>query len=151
MSWLRRSILALVLSLSAAGAAADDMLMVRARIPFAETMLALQEAISAQGYTLSRVQRVDIGLTEFGFKTDKYRVVFFGKPDEIRRLTETHPELIPYMPLQVAIFAEENETLLATTNPTHLTAAYDDAELTEIFARWANDLQVILEKVRQAE
>ena len=43
-------------------------------------MAVLQHAIGTQGYTLSRVQRVDIGLTESGFKTDKYRVVFFGKP-----------------------------------------------------------------------
>ena len=151
MSRLWRFLLALLLLTCAAAAAADDMLMVRARVPFAETMLALQEAISAQGYTLSRVQRVDIGLTEFGFETDKYRVVFFGKPDEIRSLAASHPDLIPYLPLKIAIFAEETETLLVTTNPTHLTAAYDDAELAGVFARWADDLQAILEKVRETE
>lgn len=139
----------LLLWVVAAAAVADDMLMVRSSEAFAETMLLLQEAISAQGYTLSRVQRVDIGLTEFGYETDKYRVVFFGKPEEIRSLSARHPELIPHLPLQIAIFAEAEETLLATANPTYLSEAYGDPELTALFVRWEQDLRAILERVRQ--
>ena len=82
-------------------AQAEDILMVRSRALFEESMSALQRAISAQGYTLSRVQRVDIGLSESGFKTDKYRAVFFGKPEEIRALSARYPELNPYSPLQI--------------------------------------------------
>ena len=63
---------------------AEDIVMARSTLPFPEAMLALQESIRAHGYTLSRVQRVDIGLTGMGYKTDKYRIVFAGKPDEIR-------------------------------------------------------------------
>ncbi|HEY9199924.1 MAG TPA: DUF302 domain-containing protein [Gammaproteobacteria bacterium] len=132
-------------------AQAEDMLMVRARAPFEESMSVLQQAIAAQGYTLSRVQRVDIGLTEFGYQTDKYRVVFFGKPDEIRSLSERYPELIPYLPLEIAIFAEADETLLVTANPLDLATAYADPELEKVFARWERDVRAIMETVRQAE
>ena len=68
---------------------AEEMLMARSRQSFPETMLTLQEAIVEQGYTLSRVQRVDIGLTASGFTTDKYRVVFLGKADEVHALSES--------------------------------------------------------------
>lgn len=151
MRLLRHPILLLLGVLCAFTARAEDMLMVRSPAQFEESMAALQQAIAAQGYTLSRVQRVDIGLTEFGYKTDKYRVVFFGKPDEVRALSERYPELIPYLPLEIAIFAEGEETLLATANPVHLRAAYADAELGAVFARWETDLRAILDAVRETE
>lgn len=151
MKALRGSILLVLCALCAFTARAEDMLMVRARAQFEESMAALQQAINAQGYTLSRVQRVDIGLTEFGYKTDKYRVVFFGKPEEIRGLSERYPELIPHLPLQVAIFAEGEETLLVAANPLYLGSAYADAGLAPVFTRWEQDLRAILEAVRQTE
>ncbi len=92
--WLRSLLLLLVCTLSV-GAQAEDMLMVRSRALFEESMSALQEAISAQGYTLSRVQRVDIGLSESGFKTDKYRAVFFGKPDRNPHAQRALPRVDP--------------------------------------------------------
>lgn len=144
--------IALLLTLCAAASLhAEDMLMVRSAAQFEESMAALQEAIAAQGYMVSRVQRVDIGLTEFGYKTDKYRVVFFGKPAEVRTLSERYPELIPYLPLQIAIFAEGDETLLATASPLDLATAYANPELESTFARWERDVRVILDKVRQTD
>lgn len=148
---MKRLLSVLLLCALSAAVSAEDMLMVRSRAAFEESMLVLQQAISEQGYVLSRVQRVDIGLSEFGYKTDKYRVVFFGKPDEIRDLSARYPELIPYLPLQIAIFAEANETLLAAANPLQLSEAYANPELNKRFARWEKDMQVILEKVRNAE
>ncbi|MBI5462989.1 MAG: DUF302 domain-containing protein [Gammaproteobacteria bacterium] len=151
MRRLLRGVLVLLVCAVAVGARAEDLLMARSHAQFEESMAALQQAIGAQGYTLSRVQRVDIGLTASGFTTDKYRVVFFGKPAEIRALSADHPDLIPYLPLQIAIFAEGDETLLIAANPVHLTAAYTDPELGAVFARWEQDLRAILDAVRQAE
>ena len=54
-------------------------------------MLALQESIRDHGYIVSRVQRVDIGLTGMGYKTDKYRIVFAGKAEEIRTSQKRRP------------------------------------------------------------
>lgn len=146
-----RGLILLLSALSAAAAQAEDLLMARSRAQFEESMVALQQAIAAQGYTLSRVQRVDIGLTEFGYKTDKYRVVFFGKPEEIRGLSARYPELIPYLPLEIAIFAEGDETLLVTANPLDLATAYANPELEQVFARWEKDLRTILDAVRETE
>jgi len=141
--------LGILFSISTANAViTDELMMVRSDQAFPETMSALQEAIKIQGYTLSRVQRVDIGLTAMGFKTDKYRVVFFGKTDEIHHLTETHPSLIPYLPLKIAIFAEGDETLLVCSNPMAFIDLYPDPELAVIFKQWRKDIEKILNFVQ---
>ena len=129
----------------------DRLMMVRSKQSFPETMTSLQEAISLQGYTLSRVQRVDIGLTRSGYKTDKYRIVFFGKTDEIHRLSKQHPDLIPYLPLKIAIFAEGDETLLITANPRAFEKMYPEKDLQKIFERWYVDIKQLLEVVQNAE
>lgn len=133
-------------------ARADDLLMARTSHPFPEAMLALQAAIDEHGYRISRVQRVDVGLTRSGFKTDKYRLVFFGKPDEIRRLLHRYPHLAPYLPLKITLFAEGDDTLLTTFDPTMLTRlAAQDNDLRLHLKRWKNDLLSIFREVREGE
>jgi len=127
------------------------LIMARSSQPFPETMSTLQEAIKHQGYSLSRVQRVDIGLTARGFKTDKYRVVFFGKSDEISRLSKDYPELIPYIPLKIAIFAEAEETLLTTSNPMVLADLFTDPGLKSTFSQWHKDVTNIINSVQNSE
>lgn len=128
-----------------------ELIMARSIQPFPETMSTLQEAIKHQGYTLSRVQRVDIGLTARGFKTDKYRVVFFGKTNEIHHLSKNYPELIPYIPLKIAIFAEADETLLTTSNPMVLADLFPDPALKATFTRWHQDIKKIINSVQITE
>jgi uncharacterized protein (DUF302 family) len=132
-------------------ASAQEMIMMRSLLPFPETMLALQESIRAHGYTVSRVQRVDIGLTGMGYETDKYRIVFAGKVDEIRMLTKRSPQLTPYMPPKVSIFAEGDQTILVTVHPKlYADIAGDDVDPV-IFDRWESDLRSIFHDVSVAE
>jgi len=131
-------------------AAAEDMIMIRSVLPFPETMLALQESITGHGYTVSRVQRIDIGLTGMGYPTDKYRIVFAGKIDEIRMLTEKAPQLIPYMPPKISIFAEGGQTVLVTINPGVYARIAGDAIDPVFFARWESDLRSIFHDVLSA-
>lgn len=133
------------------GARAEEIVMVRSALSFPETMLALQESIRDHGYTLSRVQRVDIGLTGMGYKTDKYRIVFAGKPEEIRSLIKKAPQLIPYLPPKISIFAEEEQTILVTAHPKLYAEIAGDAVDPVIFERWASDLQSIFHDVRMAK
>lgn len=132
-------------------AQAENLLMVRTCLGFPEAMLILQESIGAHGYTLARVQRVDIGLTTAGFPTDKYRIVFYGKTDEIQRLTQENPELIPFLPLSFSIFAEGEQTLVVAMNPVYLAPHYDDPDFHILLRRWENDVRSILADVRAAE
>lgn len=143
-------LLALLLFLSGP-VLAGNLMMVRSPQTFPEAMLTLQSSLSDHGYTVSRVQRVDIGLTGMGYQTDKYRIVFFGKPDEIRQLKARYPELIPYLPPKISIFAEGEETLLVTVSPIIFRDMVPPSELSILFDRWTGDLQSVFEDVTQAE
>jgi uncharacterized protein (DUF302 family) len=130
---------------------AEDIIMVRSGQPFPETMNALQNAILDHGNVVSRVQRVDIGLNTAGYHTDKYRIVFYGKQAELKKITDEHPELIAHLPLKISIFAEGDETLLVALNPEFLSGAYSSPDMEIIYRRWLNDLRSILDEVRKAD
>jgi uncharacterized protein (DUF302 family) len=131
--------------------AAEELFMVRSQLSFPEAMTVLQQTIQENGYQVSRVQRIDIGLTRSGYKTDKYRVVFFGNLQEVRKITDQYPEMVAYLPLKIAIFAENDETILLSSSFKHLRPFYSNADLLASFARWETDIQTILERVRTAE
>lgn len=154
MKYLLRAAMVLVcapLVVFANASLADGLLMARSKMPFPEAMTTLQQAIINQGYTLSRVQRVDIGLQKSGYVTDKYRIVFFGKPEEIKNISDEHPELIPYLPLKIAIFAEAEQTMVVVLDPIVLHKNYPDSQLQKIFLKWEKDLSEILDVVRLEE
>jgi uncharacterized protein (DUF302 family) len=130
---------------------AEQILMARSLQPFPEAMLALQESIREHGYTVSRVQRVDVGLTGMGYKTDKYRIVFLGKIDEIREIAGKAPRMIPYLPLKISIFAEDGQTVLVTANPRLYAPIAGNAVDPVIFERWESDLRSIFHDVSQSE
>jgi uncharacterized protein (DUF302 family) len=129
---------------------AEEIVMTRSTLAFPEAMLALQESIRTHGYTVSRVQRIDIGLTGMGYKTDKYRVVFAGKIDEIRELTAKAPQLTAYLPPKVSIFAEGDQTVLVTINPILYADIAGDEVDPAIFERWESDLRSIFHDVSMA-
>lgn len=146
MNRLRTLALLVLLGLSAS-AAADELLMARITRSFPEAMNNLQETIRAKGYVVSRVQRVDVGLTTSGFQTAEYRIVFFGKQAEIRELSANYPELIPYLPLAIVVFAEGDDTLILTTDPLKLGEFFNKPELLSRFRAWEKDVHAIFDEV----
>lgn len=146
-SFWRGLILGLLL-LPGLPAIAEDLLMARVPMTFPEAMLKLQSTLKKYNHTLSRVQRVDIGLTAKGYKTDKYRIVFYGQAGEIRQLADEHPQLIPYLPHKIAIFAEDEETMLVAVNPEMLFLT-DDPKLQATMKKWHEDLRLIFKDMRQ--
>ena len=130
--------------------AASDMLMVRTQQSFPEAMLTLQTSIREHGYEITRVQRIDVGLTGMGYKTDKYRVVFVGKPEEIQHLVDKYPVLSAYMPPKISIFAEGRETVLVTINPMVYADMIDDEAGKVMFRRWESDVYSVFDDVRAA-
>ena len=130
---------------------ASDLIMTRSHLGFPETMLNLQTSIKEHGYKVARVQRIDIGLTGMGYKTDKYRVVFVGKTKEINYLVSKYPQLIPYMPPKVSIFAEAGDTVLVTVNPQTYAQMIDDKKDQNIFDQWESDIYSVFDDVRRTE
>lgn len=129
---------------------AEELIMMRVTQSFPETMVSLQSAISKTGYKISRVQRVDIGLTKSGYQTDKYRVVFFGKADEIKQLSEELPDMIPYLPLKISIFSEQNDTIVIANNPVIL-ASYFEGAPKKLFNQWYKDIKTIFELTKKID
>ena len=146
-----KKILMLWLLLVSPALLAEDLFMARSQLPFPEAMSVLQQAVRENGYTVSRVQRVDIGLTRMGYKTDKYRVVFFGELEELHTITDKYPDLVPYLPLKIAIFAENGETILLASSFKHLRPFYMEPALQARFDHWEKTIQAILDQVRVAE
>lgn len=137
-------------SVPAMAAGSDDLFLIRSKQSYPEAMTTLQDALRAQGYTVSRVQHVDKGLINRGYASDAYKVVFFGRGKEIQQITASHPELIPYLPLQVVIFAENEQALLISERPRLLATLFPDSGLSDTFQRWDDDLQQVMDKVREA-
>lgn len=130
---------------------ADGLLMARSVQLFPEAMTSLQSAISARGYKTTRLQEVNENLARRDFKSDMYRVVFFGKYDEIKALTAQYPELIPFLPLNITIFAEGDQAILVSAHPRELEKFFPDPKLKPVFERWEKDIVGIMDEVRTAK
>jgi len=151
MKYLKLCITGLILLCSSVAAMASDLLMVRSQQGFPEAMLTLQTSIREHGYLVTRVQRIDVGLTGMGYKTDKYRVVFVGKPDEIHYLVDKYPVLAAFMPPQISIFAEGDDTVLITANPRIYADMIDDPKDKILFRRWESDVYSVFDDIRDAD
>ncbi len=151
MNTISRYLLVFMLCSYASLLFAGDLLMVRTKQTFPEAMLTLQTSVKEHGYAITRVQRIDIGLTGMGYKTDKYRVVFVGKPDEIQYLIDKYPVMAAYLPPQISIFAEEGETVLVTANPMIYAEMITEEADKVLFQRWESDVYSVFDDIRDAE
>ena len=107
---------------------------------FPESMVILRGLIEKKGYTVSRVQHVDVGLRKRGYKTGLYRVVFFGKNEEIQLLRHNYPSLIPYIPLSITIFEDGNSTGINAIDPNSLQSIYDSDDIQSLVNTWSFDM-----------
>ena len=151
MKKLMQKMAAAVLTLLVLGAPAwaDGLIMARVNAPFPEAMTLLQSAISSRGYTITRLQQVNENLARRQFKSDMYRVVYFGKLDEVRQVTAAHPELIPFLPLNITIFAEGDQAILVASHPQTLQKFFPDPALKPVFERWEKDIDSIMDELRE--
>lgn len=147
-----KTLLRLALLLVALGglAHADNILMARIQLPADLALEYVKTSVAEHGYTVAHIQLCDGGLADFGYKSDIYRVVFFGKIDEVRRITADHPDLVSYLPLKMTVVAEKGETLLSVINPAVLGQFYADSELQIQLQRWTSDLHSIIDDVHKA-
>ena len=152
MKLLMRTLLAMLFLSSPVSLLAETqepLLMVRSSKSFNATLDQLSAAITYNEYKVSRIQRVDVGLTKTGFKTGMYRIVFFGKTAEIDALADKHPELVPFIPLKIVIFEEGKETIMLALNPRQLRGLVPNKTLFPYFDRWEKDLRNILEAAKE--
>ena len=139
-----RHLVLLVLISSKFALADQDFLQARCEMLFPEAMVSLQEAIASHGYTVSRVQHVDKGLRQRGYETGLYRVVFFGQPQQMDMVRETHLELVPYLPLKISLYEEGERVTASALQPAKLAPFFDDDNIHQLLANWQKDLVKIM-------
>ncbi|MGB5496095.1 MAG: hypothetical protein WBP89_16610 [Sedimenticolaceae bacterium] len=145
-----RALMAAALLLSAAVCSADNMIMARIPAPADIVFEYVKSSVEEHGYSVAHVQLCDGGMTDFGYKSDLYRVIFFGKLGEVRLISESYPELVAYLPLKIAVIAEAEETLLTVLNPETLAPFFADEAVQIQLGRWHSDLVSILSDVRRS-
>jgi len=126
---------------------AENMIMLRVHHNFDDTMILLKEKLNDYGYKIAHIQKCDGGLSDFGYKTDFYKSIFFGKFQEMRKLTGSHPQIIPYIPLKIAVMQEKDTVVIVSLNPDILAEFFPDRELQIQFKRWENDIRAIFDEV----
>jgi len=129
-------------------ASEDNLLMIRTVESFEITMEKIQRLIEEYGYSVAHVQRCDGGLNDFDYETDYYRVVFFGKYEEVKALSNDYPELIPFLPLKFLVFAENDETVIVSLDPETLADYFDNPEIKHQLQRWHNDIDEMFSEMR---
>lgn len=143
------SLILLCLLLVSGHANAENVMMTRSYESFEATLQTIKKALESRGYTVAHEQRCDGGLKGFGYETDFYRVIFFGKAEEVRHWSKQQPEMIPYLPLKLAVIAEEDQVLVVSFNPEELALLFTDKELQIQFSRWKNDIDSIMHEITQ--
>ena len=129
---------------------AETILMSRSHEKYDVVLDVARQSLEEHGYTVSHIQRCDGGLKDFGYTTEPYRLLFFGKPEEVRTLTDKYPQLIPFLPLKLAVFKEGDDVLAAIFNPEELAKLFKDDELKVQFMRWKSDLVSILNDIKKS-
>lgn len=107
---------------------------------FPEVMSYVHTLIKKQGYHISRVQAVDVGLRERGYVTQAYRVVFFGKKNEIELIRNEYPELIPYIPLKITLSENDKNVDITSIEPMSLYHLYETEKNKSLFEKWDKDI-----------
>ena len=147
---MKQLILSLLMLLVCMGQAqAEKVMMARAYDSFDVTFESVRQALEGRGYKVAHIQKCDGGLKDFGYTTDFYRVIFFGKPDEIRHWSKIEPAMIPYLPLKIAVFAEADQVLIVSFNPEELATLFTDRQLKIQFSRWKSDIESVFAEVTQ--
>jgi uncharacterized protein (DUF302 family) len=130
---------------------AENMVMRRVDHGFETSMILLKDKLEEYGYRVAHIQKCDGGLGDFGYQTDKYRLVFFGKLQEVRQLSNRHPELIPFLPLKIAVIKEQESVVLVALNPRTLSEFFPGRELDIQFQRWESDIRAIFSEIGATE
>ena len=137
-----------LLTSSTTSSANEDMLMMHIPLEGSIALEYVKSTIIEHGYAIAHEQRCDGGMSDFGYQSDLYRVLFFGKGKEVRWLSAKYPDIVSYLPLKMAVIAEKNETLVSIVNPMVLAPYYDNDVRMQV-TRWKNDIESMFEDIRR--
>lgn len=145
---IRILILQMLLLAGSVFAGHDDLLIERVNAKFSYAWSALDKTIRAYHYKPAYLQRCDFALNERHYKSDKYRILFFGKYDEMKKMSKKYPEIVPFFPLRMTVMEEGTHTLVIATSPMTLLSLVKTNEERMTIFRWQEDMKSILKQVK---
>lgn len=130
---------------------ANSVIMEKTSYDFSHTWLNLQKYTKKQGYTVSFKQRCDLGLKKVHYDSNKYRVLFFGKYQEIKDITSRNPEITPHLPLSITSiegYDDENITTLVSASPKAWLSLVKSKQDKAIVNQWHLDILQIIQNTK---
>ena len=118
---------------------------------YPEAMMFVQAQLHKRGYQVSRIQHVDKGLQSRGYESLRYRVVFFGRSQEVALIKTKHAALIPFFPLNITVFEKEDYTGVSAIDPMTIQRLYGPAILPEKFKEWSRDIHAIVQAFKSCD
>jgi uncharacterized protein (DUF302 family) len=125
--------------------------MEKAQFGFSYTWLNLQKYTKKQGYTIGFKQRCDIGLKRAHYNSNKYRILFFGKYQEIKDITKRNPKITPHLPLSITSiesYEDKNITILVSASPKEWLSLVKSKKDKAIVNRWYLDILQIIKNTQ---
>lgn len=123
----------------------DKLLTARSPQAFDLALEQVQTVLKKHNFTVAHIQKCDGGLKDMGYTTDNYKIVFFGRLEEVRELSKTHPELVSLFPFKLAVYADGKDTRFSVLNPAELAPLLDtDKGLAEQLVAWERDFRAVL-------
>jgi uncharacterized protein (DUF302 family) len=127
--------------------AIDSFNVVRVNTNFNNTWQALNDKVDEYNYKTAYLQRCDFALNERDYKSDKYRILFFGEYKKMEYLSRKYSAIVPYLPLKVVVMAEGDNTIIIN-NPLQILLPTLEDKDKEIINKWQQDLDKIFAEIK---
>ncbi len=132
--------------------AQEKVLSARTTQGFDATLEQVQDVLKQQGFSVAHIQKCDGGLHDMGYKTDNYKIVFFGRLEEVRALSKQYPDLVPLFPFKLAVYADGKDTVMSVLNPVELAPLLDtDPALQQQLKAWEKDFRAVLAAMKTTQ
>jgi uncharacterized protein (DUF302 family) len=125
--------------------AQDKLLSVRTSQQFDVALEQVQQVLTRHGFQVAHIQKCDSGLEGMGYKTDDYKIVVFGRLEEVRALSKQYPDLVPLFPFKLAVYTDGDDTVLSVLNPEAVAPLMaTDPVLQQQLSTWGKDFRAVL-------
>ena len=140
-------LLFIFISLSVNVNADSGFLLKKINANFNQTWYSLYNQVKKSGYQTTYLQRCDFALKQRKYESNKYRILFFGKYENMEYLSKKYPKIVPFLPLKVVVIEEKNQTLLLANMPNILLEIVRGGDV-HIINKWQKDMEDIFTKIQ---
>jgi uncharacterized protein (DUF302 family) len=127
----------------------DEFLTKKINANFNQTWYSLFAEVKQAKLKTAYLQRCDFALKQRKYKSDKYRILFFGEYEKMEYLSNKYPEIVPFLPLKAIVIEESKNQTLLLANPPNLLLEIVKGKDGDIIKKWQKDMEVIFENINR--